>query len=53
MLLVRKALSLNRLKRGEEAVEILQRLIASPGELLSTHAVAYLALALVRRQQAE
>ena len=45
MLLVRKAFALNGLKRTEEAVEILQRLIASPGELLSTHAVAYLALA--------
>jgi tetratricopeptide (TPR) repeat protein len=53
MLLVRKAFALNGLKRTEEAVEILQRLIASPGELLSTHAVAYLALAMIRQHQAE
>ena len=53
MLLVRKAFALNRLERTEEAVEILQRLIANPGELLSTHAVAYLALAYIRPQKAE
>ena len=48
MLLVRKALALNGLRRTDEAVGILQRLIDNPGELLSTHAVAYLVLAQIR-----
>jgi tetratricopeptide (TPR) repeat protein len=50
MLLVRQALALNGLGRTEEAVAILQRLVESPGELLNTHAVAYLALAAIRGQ---
>ena len=49
MLLVRKALALNGLRRTDEAVAILQRLIENPGELLSTHAVAYLVLAQIRK----
>jgi tetratricopeptide (TPR) repeat protein len=51
MLLVRKAVALDRLDRTQEALEILQRLVESPGELHSTHAAAYLALAAVRARR--
>jgi len=47
---VNATLALNGLGRTEEAVAILQRLVESPGELLNTHAVAYLALAAIRAQ---